>query len=220
MPELLDYFFENPGRIAYLTLEHVFLFGVSTGIACMIGLGAGIAASRPGNERQGRIILTLSGAAQAVPSIAVIALVFLVTGVGALPALIALVLYSLVPILFNTVSGLLSTPPDLLYAGRSSGYTDRQLLWHVQLPLAVPVIMAGVRSAAVINVGAATVASFIGGGGLGDLIFMGIKLYRPDMILTGSVLCAALAIVTDGLLDLLERKLTPRGLRLNQRGQA
>ncbi len=214
MFELFGYLFENPGRVLYLTMEHIFLFGVSTGIACMIGLTGGIAASLPGRERTGRWILTLSGAAQAVPSIAVIALIYLGTGDGALPALIALVLYSLVPVLFNTVSGVLSVPPDLVYAGRSLGYTDRQLMFRVQLPTAAPVIMAGVRNAAVINVGAATVASFIGGGGLGDLIFMGIKLYRPDMIFAGALLCALLAFIADALLALLERMLTPRGLRL------
>ena len=206
MLEWLTFLGENQGHLFLLLGQHLFLLFASIIPAAAIGLGLGVLAARPEHRRRGRIILSVCGAAQAVPSVAIIALAFLFVGIGALPALIALVLYSIVPVLFNTTSGLLSVPPATIQAARGMGLTPVQILWKIELPLAFPVIMAGLRSAATINVGAATVASFIGGGGLGDLIFAGLKLYRPDMIFTGSLLCALLAIAVDMGLGLVERR--------------
>jgi osmoprotectant transport system permease protein len=158
-------------------------------------------------------VVSVTAAAQAVPPIAIIALAFIFVGIGATPSIIALIIYSIVPILFNASSGLLSVPPQVIEAGRGLGLTDRQLLWKIKIPMSLPVIMAGIRSAATINIGTATVASFIGGGGLGDLIFMGLKLYRSDIILTGAILTAIMAIAVDYLLQLAESAMVPGGLK-------
>jgi len=210
----LEYALENLDQLAYLTAQHLALFGFSMLAALLLGLGIGIFVTRPGGDpRLGRIALSLTGALQAVPPVAVIALAFLFAGIGAAPAILALALYSVAPIAFNTTSGLMSIPDALSQAARGLGFTNRQILARIQLPLAIPAIMAGLRSAATINIGTATIASVIGGGGLGDVIFMGLKLYRADMILTGAGACALLALGADGLLALAEQKLRPRSTR-------
>jgi osmoprotectant transport system permease protein len=206
------YIFKHTNEITMLIVQHITIFLISIVPAIFVGVALSIMATREGKEKQGNRVLTITAAAQSVPSVAVVAIVFIFVGVGALPAVIALFIYSLVPIVFNATSGMLSISPEVVEAAKGIGFTNKQVLWKVKIPLAVPVIMAGVRSAATINVGTATVASFIGGGGLGDLIFMGIKLYRSDMIFSGSLLVGLLAIVIDALLRLLEVKLVPRGL--------
>ncbi len=192
-----SFLLENQDQVGLLTAQHLGLFALSLALASVPGIAIGILAARPEHPDLGRWLLSFTGAAQAVPSVAVIALAFLVLGVGALPAVLALVLYSLVPIVFNTTAGILSVPVATVQAARGMGLSRAQILRLVELPLAAPAILAGLRGAATINVGAATVASFIGGGGLGDLVFMGLKLYRPDIILVGSLLCALLAILID-----------------------
>ena len=204
---------EQKSSIALLLMQHLYLFFISMLIALIIGISVSLLIARPGRERRGRLILSLTAAAQSVPPVAVIAVVFIFVGVGGLPSIIALVLYSLVPIIFNTTSGLLSVPYDVIEAARGTGFTNRQILLRVKMPLSTRVIMAGIRSAATINIGTATVASFIGGGGLGDLIFMGIKLYRTDMILAGALLVAILAVLVDSILKRLEERIIPVGLR-------
>jgi len=208
----IAYIFKHTNEITVLTVQHITIFLISIVPAIFVGVALSIMATREGKEKQGNRLLTITAAAQSVPSVAVVAIVFIFVGVGALPAVIALFMYSLVPVVFNATSGMLSISPEVVEAAKGIGFTNKQVLWKVKIPLAIPVIMAGVRSAATINVGTATVASFIGGGGLGDLIFMGIKLYRSDMIFSGSLLVGLLAIVIDALLRILEVKLVPGGL--------
>ena len=210
---LFTYIIEHSNEITVLVVQHGIIFLISIIPAIFFGVALSIIVTREGREKQGNRLLTITAAAQSVPSVAVVAIVFIFVGVGALPAVIALFMYSLVPIVFNATSGMLSISSEVVEAAKGIGFTNRQVLWKVKIPLAVPVIMAGVRSAATINVGTATVASFIGGGGLGDLIFMGIKLYRSDMIFSGSLIVGLLAIVIDALLRLLEVKLIPGSLR-------
>tara|TARA_Y100001937_G_scaffold90686_1_gene122771 strand:- start:75971 stop:76600 length:630 start_codon:yes stop_codon:yes gene_type:complete len=202
---ILSYGIENIDRVAYLLFQHIGLFGFSLGLAVITGLVLGSIVASPALERYSSSVLSFSAATQAIPPVAVIALAFLFAGIGAVPVILALYLYSIVPILFNTVSGLTSVPDSVIQAGRGMGFTQLQILGKVRMPLAAPIIMAGIRSAATINIGAATIASIIGGGGLGDLIFMGLKLYRIDMIFAGAVLCALLALTVDGALALLQR---------------
>jgi osmoprotectant transport system permease protein len=211
--DLAVFLMENKSRVALLLIQHLYLFFISMLFALIIGISIALLVTRPGKEGIGSLILTLTAATQSVPPVAVIAVVFIFVGVGGLPSIIALVFYSLVPVIFNTTSGLLSVPSDVIEAARGTGLTDRQILLRVKMPLSTQVIMAGIRSAATINIGTATVASFIGGGGLGDLIFMGLKLYRADMILTGALLVAILAILVDSILKQIELKLVPIGLR-------
>lgn len=211
--DLAVFIIEQKSRIALLLMQHLYLFFISMLFALIIGISIALLITRPGREGSGSIILSLAAAAQSVPPVAVIAVVFIFVGVGGLPSIIALVLYSLVPVIFNTTSGLLSVPSDVIEAARGTGFTNRQILLRIKMPLSTRVIMAGIRSAATINIGTATVASFIGGGGLGDLIFMGIKLYRTDMILAGALLVAILAVLVDSILKRIEVRIIPVGLR-------
>ncbi|NLY88956.1 MAG: ABC transporter permease [Firmicutes bacterium] len=216
MAKILTYFLQNQARILTSTWEHFYLFAVSTFLSVVIGIFTGIFVTGEGRERIGRILLTITGAAQAVPSMAVVALVFIFVGIGFAPAVIALVIYSLVPIIFNTTSGLLSISPKLIEAAKGTGLTNLQILWRIKLPIAVPVIMAGIRSAATINIGTATVAAVIGGGGLGDLIYTGLKLQRTEIIIIGTFLAAFIAILVDILIAQAEKVITPKGLKISR----
>ena len=218
MGELLDrltlYIMENQYLVFTATWRHVYLFITSTFVAVLLGVLIGVFVTGEGREGFGRLILTITGAAQAVPSIAVVALVFIFVGIGATPAVIALIIYSLAPIVFNTTSGLLSVSPKLIEAAKGLGLTNLQILWKIKLPIAIPVIMAGIRSAATINIGTATVAAVIGGGGLGDLIFTGLRLQRTEITMIGTFLAAFIAILVDLLLAQTEKALTPKGLQI------
>ncbi|MCB1303804.1 MAG: ABC transporter permease [Leptospiraceae bacterium] len=204
---LLGYGLENTDRVALLLLQHVELFAVSMLLAIATGLILGALIASPRFHRHASAVLSVLSATQAVPPVAVIALAFLFAGIGALPVILALYLYGIVPVLFNTVSGLTSVSESVIRAGRGMGLTEMQILFRIQFPIAGSVIMAGIRSAATINIGAATIASIIGGGGLGDLIFMGLKLYRIDMIFTGAILCALLALFVDAILASIARSM-------------
>lgn len=210
--EIVNYFTRNYMNILTSLGQHFYLFAVSTLFAMLIGISLGIFVTGEGKEKIGRVILTITGAAQSVPSIAVVALVFILVGIGAAPAIIALIIYSIVPITFNTTSGLFSVDPKVIEAGKGMGLTKGQVLWKLKIPIAMPVIIAGIRSAATINIGTATVAAVIGGGGLGDLIFIGLKLHRSEIIFAGASIAALLAIVVDTLFALAERAITPKGL--------
>jgi osmoprotectant transport system permease protein len=148
---------------------------------------------------------------QTVPSIALLAFMLPFLGIGLVPALVALFLYSLYPILRNTYTGLRDAAPAAVAAGTALGMTRGQVLTRIRLPLAAPVVMAGIRTAAVINVGTATLAAFIGAGGLGDPIVAGLALADTRMILSGALPAALLALLVDGTLGLLERAVRPRG---------
>ncbi|HOO63785.1 MAG TPA: ABC transporter permease [Synergistaceae bacterium] len=195
---------------------HFVLFLVSMILSTLLGLSMSIFITSEGREKVGQALLTVTGAAQAVPSIAVVALAFLFVGIGAKPAIIALVLYSLVPIVFNATSGILSVPPRVVEAARGLGLTKSQILWKVKIPLAVPVILSGIRSAAAINIGTVTIAAVIGGGGLGDLIYSGLKNQKLELIIVGAGLSAFMAICVDTILGMVEKKITPRGLQVTR----
>ena len=151
---------------------------------------------------------------QTLPGIALLAFMIPLLGIGLLPAVVALFLYSLYPILRNTYTGVREAAPDAVAAGRALGMTPGQILRHVRLPLAAPVIMAGIRTAAVINVGTATLAAFIGAGGLGDPIAAGLALSDTRMILSGAIPAALLALAVDGVLGVVERGVRPGPSRL------
>nr|WP_321502127.1 ABC transporter permease [uncultured Dethiosulfovibrio sp.] len=213
---MISYLRSHGDQVWEAFTTHIMLFGASMFFAIFLGMVIGIFVAADGNRRVGNVVLTALGAAQATPSIAVVALSFLFVGIGAAPAIIALVVYCLVPIVFNVVSGLLGVPEEAVEAARGLGMTDRQILWKVKMPLASRVIMSGIRSAATINVGTATVAAVIGGGGLGDIIFSGLKMERTEAILVGAGLSALLAIAIDGCFGQLERRLVPKGLTIEK----
>ncbi len=188
--------------------EHVLLTGVSTAIAVALGLAIGIGLSRR-RALQGPV-MALINALQTIPSLALLAFLLPLLGIGMAPALVALTLYALLPIVRNTLTGIDGLPPDILEACRALGFTDRQRLWQVELPLALPTIMAGIRTAAVISVGVATLAAFIGAGGLGDFIVRGLAVNNNALVLLGAVPAALLALAVDRLLFVLERRLRRR----------
>ncbi len=210
--EFFTYFMTRSDLIVDAIMRHFLLFLISMAFAIAIGVFLSIVITREGHEKVGQVILSITGASQAVPSVAVIALVFLFIGIGMKPALVALVIYSLVPIVFNATSGILSIDPGVLEAAKGMGLTENQRLWRIKIPLAMPVIMSGIRSSATINIGTVTVAAVIGAGGLGDIIYTGLKLNRPEMILIGAGLAAIIAILVDTVLMYVERKVTPKGL--------
>jgi osmoprotectant transport system permease protein len=197
---------------AHLAAQHLLLTGVALLAAIAVGLPLGIAASR--RPLLAGAALSTAGVLQTIPSIALLAFMLPFFGIGTAPAIAALFLYGLLPILRNTVAGLRSIDPQLLEVGRGLGMRPRDLLWRVELPLAAPVILAGIRTAAVISVGTATLAAFIGAGGLGDPIVTGLSVTDTNLVLSGALPAAALAIAVDLALHAVERAATTKGLRV------
>ncbi|MEP6492922.1 MAG: glycine betaine ABC transporter substrate-binding protein [bacterium] len=201
------YFVAQRSTIARLTARHVELVTVSLLVAIIIALPLGVLLERVSNRAE--TVIRAVGVLQTLPGIALLAFMIPLLGIGVVPALVALVLYSLYPIIRNTFTGVRDADPSAVAAARALGMTDAQVLRHVRLPLAAPVIMAGVRTAAVIDVGTATLAAFIGAGGLGEPIVAGLALSDTRMILSGAIPAALLAIVVDGGLALVERRIRP-----------
>ena len=195
---------------------HIFIFLVSLTFSIIIGMAISIFITQEDKKKVGRLILSVTGAAQSVPSLVVIALIFIFVGIGIRPAIIALIIYGLVPIIFNTTSGILSVGQEIIEAGKGMGLTQNQLLWKVKIPIALPVIMGGIRSSATIIIGSTTVAAVIGGGGLGDFIFIGLKMQKPEMLISGALTVSLLAIIVDYIMAIIEKKVVSRGLQIKK----
>jgi osmoprotectant transport system permease protein len=202
----------NGQVISQRLLEHVELVAVSTVLVIAIAVPLGVLFTRARLRRFSGPLLAVANIGQAVPSIGVLVLLAVTFGIGFQKALIALVLYSVLPVLRNTMIGLQQVDRALVDAGRGMGLTRTAVLFRVELPLASPVILAGIRVALIVNVGTATLAAFTNAGGLGTLIDAGIVLNRIPILLTGSVLTAVLALTVDWLAGLAGRLLQPRGL--------
>lgn len=200
-------------RLGQRTLEHLRLTGISLLLAILIALPLGILAAR--RKHVGQVVMTLVGLLQTVPSLAMFVFMIPLFGIGAAPAIAALFFYSLLPIVRNTHAGLVGMDPALRESAAALGLPRRTRLWRIELPLALRTILAGVKTAAVINVGTATLGALIGAGGYGQPILTGIRLDDIGLILQGAIPAALLALVVQGLFELIERALTPRGLRLN-----
>ena len=206
-PGLPSYLWDQRATIVSLTLRHLLLVGVSLLAAIAVALPLGLALER--GRRAAETVIRGVGVLQTLPSIALLAFMIPLLGIGVVPALVALFLYSLYPILRNTYTGVRDAAPAAVSAAAAVGMTPRQVLGYVRLPLAAPTIMAGIRTAAVINVGTATLAAFIGAGGLGDPIAAGLALSDTRMILSGALPAAVLALLVDAVLGLCERMVTP-----------
>lgn len=197
--------------VAELTGEHIVLVGVSSSIAIVIGVGLGIIGTRHGVVR--RVSVSIASVLQTIPSLALFGFLLpvpLIGGIGKHTAIISLVLYSLLPILRNTIVGITSVDAPVREAAVAMGMTDTQLLRLVELPLAAPTIIAGIRIALVTNIGTAVIAAVIGGGGLGVLIFRGVASVDTLQILGGAIPAAALALIADGVMSLIERRIRTR----------
>ncbi|BCV24450.1 ABC transporter permease [Gelria sp. Kuro-4] len=215
--KMWQYLVDNLPEVLLAIQEHVLLLVVfPVAVAVLIAVPLGIAATRWAWLE--RIVLSVVNVIQTIPSLAMMALFIpLGLGIGNKPAIVALLLYSLLPILRNTYTGIKGVDADLKEAATGMGMTELQRLIRVELPLSVPVIMAGVRTAAVIAIGTATLAAMVGGGGLGRYIYRGLQLMRDYLILVGAVPAAALALVADFILGRLEHWVTPEGLRLSRK---
>jgi osmoprotectant transport system permease protein len=207
----MRYLLEHPDRVLQLTIQHVQLVAISTLLAMLIGIPVGILVTRI-RWLEGPVINT-SGVLYTVPSLALFAMLIPFTGLGLSTAVVALVVYSLLAIVRNTVAGIDAVPPATLDAARGMGMTPNQRLLLVELPLALPIILAGVRLATVSTIGIATIAAAIGAGGLGRLIFDGIRTFNADRIIAGALMTSILALVADWTLswlgDTLRRDVAP-----------
>ena len=207
---LWAYLLDRRAEIGRLTARHLMLAGVSLLLAVAVAVPLGLAVSR---STAAPAVVRGVGVLQTIPGLALLAFLLPLLGIGVVPALVALFLYALYPIVQNTVAGILAADSGAAAAAEALGMTRRQVLWYVRLPLATPVIMAGVRTAAVLNVGTATLAALIGAGGLGDPIVAGLALSDARMILSGAIPAALLAFAVDWCLGLVQRAVTPRALR-------
>jgi osmoprotectant transport system permease protein len=207
----LQFILNNRVEVLARTLEHVWLVAAALAVALLVGLPLGIALVRRRVLR--RWVLGAANVIQTIPSLALFGFLIPVPflgGIGATTAVVALTLYNLLPILRNTYTGIAGVDPAVLEAARAMGMTPRQTLWQVELPLSVGVILAGIRVAAVISIGVATIAAAIGAGGLGVFIFRGVAMVSNSVILAGAIPAAVLAVGADLLFGLLERRLSPR----------
>lgn len=200
---LWEFLVQQSDKLAEQSLTHIGLTFMSLLAAVVIGLPAGIGIAR--HEKLSAPLLGFAGILQTIPSLALLGFMIPLFGIGPVPAIVALFLYALLPIIRNTYTGIKEVDPAVVEAARAMGMTQAQILGKVQLPLALPVILAGIRTATVINVGVATLAAYIAAGGLGEFIFGGIALNNTNMILAGAIPAAILAIGFDYLLSLVQK---------------
>jgi osmoprotectant transport system permease protein len=207
---VFQFIVQNHGEVLRLTREHLWMVAASTLLAVLIGIPLGILITRkPGLNKP---VLGVANIIQTVPSLALFGFLLPVPWIGARSdrlAILALTLYALLPLIRNTYAGINGVDRSVVEAGRGMGMTDRQLLFQVELPLALGVIIAGVRVATVISVGLATIAAAIGAGGLGEYIFRGISMVDNEVILAGAIPAAVLALLADFTLGWLEKRLSP-----------
>lgn len=202
----------NADTIQRQVMEHIRLTAAATVAIIGIAVPLGIMLTRPWARRFTGVAIAVANVGQAAPAIGILVLFAVFWKVGFTPALVGIIVYGLLPVLRNTLVGLQGVDQKLIEAARGMGMTSRAVLAKVELPLAVPIILAGIRTALILAVGVATLATFINGGGLGELINTGIKLRRDGVLITGAVLTAVLALFVDWLAGLVEAVLRPKGL--------
>lgn len=202
-------FFQNyGGQLVTKTWQHLYIAAIALALGVIVAIPLGILLTR--YPKISGVVIGLASILQTVPAMALLAMMIPIFGIGAKPAIVALFIYSLLPILRNTFLGMKQVDPTLRDAAKGMGMSATQSIVQVELPLAAPVIMAGVRLSATYVIAWTALAAYIGAGGLGDFIFNGLNLYRSDLILGGSIPVIILALVVDFLLGQLEEKLTPR----------
>lgn len=215
MKKLLNYFIDNSSEVLNFTIEHVQLVGLAIIISILIGVPIGIYITT--NNELAETVLQICSIIMTIPSIALFGVMIPVLsiinqGIGFLPALIALVLYSQLPIIRNTYAGINGVDPTIRDAAIGIGMTTFQRLIRVEIPNAMPLIMAGIRTATVLNIGIGAIAAFIGSGGLGVLINQGISRSNSTMVIAGAIILSILALIADLFLKFLQDKFTPKGI--------
>jgi osmoprotectant transport system permease protein len=202
----------NAETIAQRFIEHLQLTAAATVVVVVLAVSAGVLLTRPFARRISPFLVNVANIGQGLPSIGVLALLAIFFGLGFRYALIGLIAYAFLPVLRNTMVGLRQVESAVIEAGRGMGMSKNAVLFRIELPLAVPIMLAGIRTALVITIGTATLATFIGAGGLGALIETGISLNRTPVLVTGAVLTSVLALFVDWLAGVAEDILRPRGL--------
>lgn len=214
MQTFLDTILSRSDLIQEAFLQHIYLSFIALAIGIGIALPLGIFVAR--YRKFAEPIIGVTAVFQTIPSLALFGFLVPLIGIGTMTALIALIIYALLPILRNTYTGITTIDDSIIEAGRGMGMTTSQLLRQIEFPLALPFIMAGIRTATVLTVGIATLATFVGAGGLGDVIYRGLQSYNNALVLAGALPVALLAILFDLVLKWIEKKATPKGL--NTRG--
>jgi osmoprotectant transport system permease protein len=202
----------NAETITQYLIDHLKLASVATVAVVVLAVSTGVLLTRPFARRISPILVNIANIGQGVPSIGVLVLLALFFGLGFLIALVALVVYAFLPVLRNTMVGLQQVDRSVIESARGMGMSKTAVLFRIELPLAVPIMLAGIRTALVITIGTAALATFVGAGGLGALIETGISLQRTPVLVTGAVLTAVLALLVDWLAGVAEDILRPRGL--------
>jgi osmoprotectant transport system permease protein len=219
MLEAYQFVCRHPEMLMGWVIAHMQMSFVAIIMGSILGITTGIFIAEKGRQRMADLVLYLAEIMMTVPSLALFGLLMLLLGrmglsaIGFLPAVITLIVYGQLPVLRNTYTAIRQVDPAIIEAGRGMGMSEWQLLIRVKLPLALPVIVAGLRNATVLIIGIATIAALIGAGGLGVPIFRGLRNVRMDLIIIGGTFVSALALLVDGLMALLERWIQPRGLR-------
>ena len=211
MDQIIDFLEKNGGELLTKMWEHLYISLIAVVLGIIVAVPLGVILTRM--KRGAGFVIGVVNIFQTLPSLAILAFFIPILGVGKIPAIVALFFYSVLPILRNTYAGVQGVNKNLLESGKGIGMTTWEEIRLVELPLAVPVIMAGVRTSTIYLIGWTTLAAFIGGGGLGDYILIGLQLYQPEYIIAGAIPVTILAVIIDLILMKLEKKVTPEGLK-------
>ncbi|MCG1062217.1 ABC transporter permease [Staphylococcus epidermidis] len=205
---------EYGSQLLSKAVEHFYISMFALLLAIVVAVPLGILLSK--TQRIANVVLTVAGVLQTIPTLAVLAIMIPIFGVGKTPAIVALFIYVLLPILNNTVLGVKNIDKNVIQAGQSMGMTKFQLMKDVEMSLALPLIISGIRLSSVYVISWATLASYVGAGGLGDLVFNGLNLYQPPMIISAAIVVTLLALVIDFILSLVEKWVVPKGLKVSR----
>lgn len=208
--DVINLYIDRKEFFLELLIQHIGITLISVFIITVLGLTIGILMTR--NELLASVVLVVTNFLYTIPSIALFGILVTISGIGNKSAIIALIIYGLLPMVRNTYVGIREVDPQIIESAIGMGTTDKQLLFRIQLPQALPVIMSGFRTMVIMTIALGGIASFIGAGGLGVAIYRGISTYYPEMIIAGSLLVALLAVMVDGLLQYFEKVLTKRML--------
>ena len=208
---MLNFLNQNGADLLIKTWEQLYISAIALLLGALVAVPLGIALTRV--PKTAKVVIAIASMLQTVPSLALLALMIPLLGIGKVPAIVALFIYSLLPILRNTYIGMNDVDPVLKDSAKGMGMTPLQSIMQVEVPMAMPVIMSGIRLSAVYVIAWATLASYIGAGGLGDFIFNGLNLFKPDLIIGGTIPVTLLALLVDFLLGRLEKRMTPVAIR-------
>ncbi|MBR0597996.1 ABC transporter permease [Sinanaerobacter chloroacetimidivorans] len=206
-----EFLIQNQKDIVSSLIRHIQLVGVAVAIGMVVAIPLGIFLTR--HKKAANAVLAFVGMIQTIPGLVMLGFALIFLGIGILPALVVLGIYAILPILRNTFTGITEVEPSYIEAAKGIGMTKAQILYKVELPLAMPSVIGGIRISTVYTVSWATLAGLIGAGGLGDLIWTGLSTYNTNFILAGAVPSAIIAVLFSGLISVVQRGLTPRGLK-------